>query len=1032
MAGYSDILKQVDSSLATFDSAALKAQKKLMEQVMMLSKELDHDPATGAIKTTISNLQKIAKIKATIAKIVCDDQYKDAVTKLCEDFEKVYQKQASFYKNTFEAGTIGETAAKKQKLLRQLAVQNTIEGLTGAGIQTQITDKLADMLTRSVTSGARWTDMVAEMKAYLDPDGDGTGAFAKYAKTYATTAMGQFTGQNNKLMTDALDTEWYMYVGSEIETTREFCQHLTHKRYIHVSEIPTILSGNIDGHQCAMYKKTNLPQGMIEGTTPDNFQVNVGGWNCRHQLLPVSEEAVPADIRAKFEALKQEAIKKKQEEEAKKKAEEEKKQAQEEVFGLLEQFKEYPFAKYANAKKMAENGDIADLELIKSNIQSAQDQIASFTHIPNAMELAKELDLMHLNLLDQFVANVDANLAGMNPTEQIEHLQKQIFAVNPSSKTAKYKDDFLAEKLEVAKKAQLTEAIKADSVETKAYVDTHPKSKKIIDLYNAAMDDLANGDLESANKNLAAANKQIKSNESSKAASAKKAEKVKAEQEAAAAEEQKKVDLLSKFGDLIPDVEKWGTQYDLAAIEAAHTNLGEKIASIKAKYAEGSQQMIKALEKELQYVIDPTYMKPHTLHPTWKIAQAVYAKEIEKAIFAKKSIDVSKNFDAAKALKGKYPEAAKLLDEASKKIKAGDLDAAQGLIDKASAFVPDDSKIVTAAQKKSTKASVFGSSVVDIDFWNAAKKILDKKMIVSTELKPKQKKELLAALESAIQDVNHSKAKEILEKIGYNVDDIYGDFRKAGALWTSKKDSSGYFDRMSGDDYFRPFAEKDWARWSDAEKDVVFLYTDGSSYINEPTYTTYYSKKEGFDGEIRNSWKDINVLTAMIDGSTPFTRDVWLNRGASEGEFSGQYGINLYLYRDNPSALVGKIGTQAAFFSTAHSKSWGFVDHGGKATRSVVYNVYCPRGTKGIYTEPYSAYGKLGGAEVYENGKMVKKRTKGGRSWNGTTNHGCANECEVILQRGSRFRVIKAEYKSGQWFIDMEVIEQPIKHPNQP
>lgn len=113
-----------------------------------------------------------------------------------------------------------------------------------------------------------------------------------------------FTGQNNKLLTDDLDTEWFMYTGSNIETTREFCQHLTEKKYIHRSEIPTILTGKIDEHQCAIYEKTGLPYGMIEGTTPENFQVNCGGWNCRHQLVPVADAVVPSDVRRRFEFAK--------------------------------------------------------------------------------------------------------------------------------------------------------------------------------------------------------------------------------------------------------------------------------------------------------------------------------------------------------------------------------------------------------------------------------------------------------------------------------------------------------------------------------------------------------------------------------------------------------------------------------------------------------------------------------------------------------------------------------------------------------
>lgn len=126
--------------------------------------------------------------------------------------------------------------------------------------------------------------------------------------------------------------------------------------------------------------------------------------------------------------------------------------------------------------------------------------------------------------------------------------------------------------------------------------------------------------------------------------------------------------------------------------------------------------------------------------------------------------------------------------------------------------------------------------------------------------------------------------------------------------------------------------------------------------------------------------------------STPFTLDVWLNRGASSGVFSGQFGIDLYSCRNNPDMLKGKIGEQKAFMSTAHSK-WGFVDDGKEAKRDVVYNIFCPKGTKGIYTEPYSAF------------------CFGGRNWNGKDITPLQNEVEVILQSPPDFELSKPSIK---------------------
>ncbi len=184
-----------------------------------------------------------------------------------------------------------------------------MEALMGSGLKANVTDKLNDILLRAVTTNARFADLQEELRAHLLGKDGGQGAFARYATTYATTALSQFTGQNNKLFTDDLGTDWFEYVGSNIETSRPFCLACTKKRYIHRSEIHDLLAGHIhivggDDIDVEIYDKTGLPKGMIDGTTEENFQVNVGGWNCRHQLVPIAAEAVPENIRQEIEGIK--------------------------------------------------------------------------------------------------------------------------------------------------------------------------------------------------------------------------------------------------------------------------------------------------------------------------------------------------------------------------------------------------------------------------------------------------------------------------------------------------------------------------------------------------------------------------------------------------------------------------------------------------------------------------------------------------------------------------------------------------------
>jgi hypothetical protein len=175
-----------------------------------------------------------------------------------------------------------------------------VNGLVGAGLEQALAQGIIDELRNAVLAGESYSELAKRLQA-IQTTPTNAGLLTKHSKTYAHDAINDFMGQRNKIIGEDLRLEWYMYVGSNLITTREFCKHLTKKKYIHESEIPDILAGKIDGHQCEIYSKTHLPYGMIAGTNTSNFSIYRGGWNCGHQLVPVAPEAVPADVRAKIE-----------------------------------------------------------------------------------------------------------------------------------------------------------------------------------------------------------------------------------------------------------------------------------------------------------------------------------------------------------------------------------------------------------------------------------------------------------------------------------------------------------------------------------------------------------------------------------------------------------------------------------------------------------------------------------------------------------------------------------------------------------
>lgn len=301
------VIDTLDNAADSFDGIATKEQKKIYDEVILLAKDLDTD-ASGKVKQSIANLKRLTQIKAHLAALSKDKEWVAGISQFAKYFGILQQQQNAYFADHFPELTLSETAKKKHELQKQIAVQNTMETLIGSGLKANVTDKLNEILLRAVTSGAKFADLQEELRVHLLGKDGGQGAFARYATTYATTALSQFTGQNNKLLTDDLDTEWFMYVGSNKETTRPFCEACTRKKYIHRSEIHTLLTGHIhiagsDDVNVPIYAKTGLPYGMIEGTNEENFQINVGGWNCRHQLVPVADAVVPKNIREEIEKI---------------------------------------------------------------------------------------------------------------------------------------------------------------------------------------------------------------------------------------------------------------------------------------------------------------------------------------------------------------------------------------------------------------------------------------------------------------------------------------------------------------------------------------------------------------------------------------------------------------------------------------------------------------------------------------------------------------------------------------------------------
>lgn len=297
------MLSKLADGPESFLSKMPDIEKKVFGSISIALKELNLD-AKGNVVPNVANLKLISAIKAKLNRLLLSSDYKEAV----KSFVKEFQSISNLNDQYFNWSKLPNSTMFKS--VTDIAIDNTIESLAGSGYSAPVVSKLGDMLVKSVTSGGHYNDLIEGVRSELITTEKKQGLLSRYAKTYTTDALSQFSGQQIKLLSEGLNSEWFRYVGSNKETTREFCDQLTKKDYIHKTEIPDIVLGKIDGYQCEVNLKTKLPNGMIDGTNAENFIIYCGGYNCQHRLIPVNESAVPIQIRNKVKFNQQKGIKK--------------------------------------------------------------------------------------------------------------------------------------------------------------------------------------------------------------------------------------------------------------------------------------------------------------------------------------------------------------------------------------------------------------------------------------------------------------------------------------------------------------------------------------------------------------------------------------------------------------------------------------------------------------------------------------------------------------------------------------------------
>lgn len=284
-----DSVDEIQKAIASFTEGLPELDKKQYDKVYAILKDLSLD-SEGHIKPTIANLKIINKVKNQLASVVNNPLYQAKILELNVALEKVNGLQTEYYKKTFKDFAKPKTVAK----IQEITFDNTVDQLAGSGIDQEVVGVSADLVEQGIRSGASFTTMVDELKVKMVGNKKIPSRLISYSKQIINDTMSGFARNYHAIVTNDLELEWGMYIGSLVATSRPMCEALVAKKYIHKSELAGIARGYVDG----VFIGT---EGFMPNTTGENFPFRCAGFQCAHVLVPIPASVVPEEIRVKFE-----------------------------------------------------------------------------------------------------------------------------------------------------------------------------------------------------------------------------------------------------------------------------------------------------------------------------------------------------------------------------------------------------------------------------------------------------------------------------------------------------------------------------------------------------------------------------------------------------------------------------------------------------------------------------------------------------------------------------------------------------------
>lgn len=261
-----DIINEAtDKLLAAIKAKEPKIIDKLIEYIARM------DTKSGNFMLSMYNKDAVSAMDKYIQGVMKDLGLNKDITEFVRQFDDAQAYMLGIQKDINGIVAPGDILKK----WRKYAIETTVDSMIGNGLSANFSAPIRKVLGDAVFADGGLSDVLKQVRTIAETTAGREGNLLKYYTQVSRDAVGQYAGNVNRIIAKQYGLDAIEYLGSIVDDSREQCIRWVDMEQILVKDLQEEIDWAEDNGS-----------GLIPGTTPDNFIVNRGGYNCRHEAIP--------------------------------------------------------------------------------------------------------------------------------------------------------------------------------------------------------------------------------------------------------------------------------------------------------------------------------------------------------------------------------------------------------------------------------------------------------------------------------------------------------------------------------------------------------------------------------------------------------------------------------------------------------------------------------------------------------------------------------------------------------------------------